>query len=72
MVSDLFRREKRTREAEPIVINDDDEDDDELEVKPQHNSIFKTDEDDEIEELLQNELLENFDPGTWGMERQSS
>jgi hypothetical protein len=70
MIPDLFRKEKRIRE--PIVIIDDNDEDD-VEVKLKHSSAFKRDddEDDEVEELLQNELLENFDPATWGMEPQS-
>jgi hypothetical protein len=43
-------------------------------VKPKHSSNFKRDdseEDDEVEELLQNELLQSFDTATWGMEPQS-
>jgi hypothetical protein len=73
--------EKFKRPREEIVIHEDDdedddnEDDDEPEVKPKHSSVFKRhesdDEDEEVEDLLQNELLNVFDPATWGMEPQS-
>jgi hypothetical protein len=72
--------DKFKRPREEIVIDEDDEDDDnedddEPEVKPQHS--FKRHEDDndddedEVGELQDNELLQAFDPTTWGMEPQS-
>jgi hypothetical protein len=59
--------------------DDDNEDDDDVpEVKPKQSSSFKRHEDnndeddeDEVGELLDNELLQAFDPVTWGMEPQS-
>jgi hypothetical protein len=77
----LYDKFKRPRET--VIIEDDNndnddnvDDNDEPEVKLRHNIHFKKDDseddsDEDIAELLDNELLEAFDPATWGMEPQS-
>jgi hypothetical protein len=76
IILDNLYHEKLKRQREEIVEDDNEDDDDAPEVKSKQNSVFKrheddNDEDDEVEDLLQNDLLDAFDPTTWGIEPQS-